>query len=99
ILLVFSRYNKDSIKIPTTIPTILLASDGCRWTTLKTKNPVDACFYGVFGRFWTALENSVADRGGFEPPIRYSRIHAFQACAFNHSATCPKFWAMQSQAL
>ena len=34
----------------------------------------------------------VADRGGFEPPIRYERIHAFQACAFNHSATCP-VWA------
>jgi hypothetical protein len=31
----------------------------------------------------------MADRGGFEPPIRYERIHAFQACAFNHSATCP----------
>src|SRR5690606_13300353 len=31
----------------------------------------------------------LADRGGFEPPIRLSRIHAFQACAFNHSATCP----------
>src|SRR5690606_23235164 len=47
ILLVFSRYNKDSIKIPTTIPTILLASDGCRWTDLEIKNPVDSCFYGV----------------------------------------------------
>ena len=32
----------------------------------------------------------LADRGGFEPPIRYERIHAFQACAFNRSATCPK---------
>src|SRR5690606_24685327 len=55
----------------------------------ETKNPVDACFYGVFSVFWTTSENSLADRGGFEPPIRYSRIHAFQACAFNHSATCP----------
>ncbi len=34
----------------------------------------------------------VADRGGFEPPIRYKRIHAFQACAFNRSATCPNFF-------
>ena len=31
----------------------------------------------------------MADRGGFEPPIRFERIHAFQACAFNRSATCP----------
>ena len=33
--------------------------------------------------------DNLADRGGFEPPIRYERIHAFQACAFNRSATCP----------
>ena len=26
---------------------------------------------------------------GFEPSIRYERIHAFQACALNHSATPP----------
>ena len=36
------------------------------------------------------LRGLLADRGGFEPPIRYERIHAFQACAFNRSATCPK---------
>ena len=35
------------------------------------------------------LLDILADRGGFEPPIRYERIHAFQACAFNRSATCP----------
>src|SRR3546814_15052919 len=35
------------------------------------------------------LDELLADRGGFEPPIRYSRIHAFQACAFNRSDTCP----------
>ncbi len=28
------------------------------------------------------------ERGGFEPPLRF-RKHAFQACAFNHSATSP----------
>ena len=27
---------------------------------------------------------------GFEPSIRYERIHAFQACALNHSATPPE---------
>ncbi len=31
----------------------------------------------------------MAERGGFEPPIRYKRIHTFQACAFDHSATSP----------
>ena len=38
---------------------------------------------------WNQFEIVLADRGGFEPPIRYERIHAFQACAFNRSATCP----------
>ncbi len=26
---------------------------------------------------------------GFEPMMRLRRIHAFQACAFDHSATSP----------
>ena len=34
-------------------------------------------------------ENS-AERVGFEPTLRYKRKHAFQACAFSHSATSPK---------
>jgi hypothetical protein len=31
----------------------------------------------------------LAEREGFEPSIRYKRIHALQACAFNRSATSP----------
>ena len=31
----------------------------------------------------------MAEREGFEPSIRGYRIHTFQACAFNHSATSP----------
>ena len=31
----------------------------------------------------------MADREGFEPSRRSYRLHAFQACAFDHSATCP----------
>ena len=31
----------------------------------------------------------LAERGGFEPPIGYEPIHAFQACDFNHSSTSP----------
>ncbi len=30
---------------------------------------------------------NLAVREGFEPSIRYERIHAFQACSFNHSDT------------
>ncbi len=33
----------------------------------------------------------MAEREGFEPSIRYKRIHTFQACAFNHSATSPNW--------
>ena len=33
-----------------------------------------------------------AERVGFEPTLRYKRKHAFQACAFSHSATSPKFY-------
>ena len=32
---------------------------------------------------------NLAEREGFEPSIRGYRIHTFQACAFNHSATSP----------
>ena len=31
----------------------------------------------------------MAERGGFEPPIEFCPIHAFQACAFNRSAISP----------
>ena len=30
-----------------------------------------------------------AERTGFEPVIRFRRIHAFQACLFNHSSISP----------
>ena len=35
--------------------------------------------------------NKLAERKGFEPSIRFWRIHTFQACAFDHSATSLKF--------
>jgi hypothetical protein len=34
------------------------------------------------------VKNAFAERGGFEPPLHYCK-HAFQACAFSHSATSP----------
>jgi hypothetical protein len=32
----------------------------------------------------------LAERGGFEPPIGYEPIHAFQACDLNHSSISPE---------
>ena len=37
-----------------------------------------------------------AERVGFEPTLRYKRKHAFQACAFSHSATSPKFFYLSN---
>ena len=34
----------------------------------------------------------VAERAGFEPAKGVAPLHAFQACAFNHSATSPYFY-------
>jgi hypothetical protein len=42
-----------------------------------------------FGEGWISLKRPVAERVGFEPTIRGYRIHTFQACAFDHSATAP----------
>ena len=35
-----------------------------------------------------------AERGGFEPPIRFWRIHAFQACLLSHSSTSPDVYRL-----
>ncbi len=32
----------------------------------------------------------MAERGGFEPPVREARTTAFEAAAFNHSAISPQ---------
>ncbi len=39
---------------------------------------------------WVA-KSYMAEREGFEPSIRYQRIHTFQACSFNHSDTSPEY--------
>ena len=36
-----------------------------------------------------ACSQKVAERVGFEPTVRVSRTHAFQACSFNHSDISP----------
>ena len=35
------------------------------------------------------IHSCFAERGGFEPPKRFRRLHAFQACLFNHSSIFP----------
>ncbi len=37
----------------------------------------------------------MAERQGFEPWRRGHRLHAFQACAFGHSATSPHLYQPQ----
>ena len=43
---------------------------------------------------WRLSETLPAERGGFEPPKRFWRLHAFQACLFSHSSTSP--WLCES---
>ena len=35
------------------------------------------------------MKIKLAEREGFEPSIPFWSMHAFQACAFNHSAISP----------
>ena len=37
----------------------------------------------------------MAEGKGFEPLIRFRRIHAFQACLFNHSSISPNNFILQ----
>ena len=41
----------------------------------------------------------LAERKGFEPSIRYERIHAFQACDFNHSSTSLLCFALYNDSI
>src|SRR6266513_4199170 len=45
---------------------------------------------GFSGTSWDLLGQVLAERVGFEPTIRYQRIHAFQACALSRSAISPR---------
>ena len=49
----------------------------------------DSCFFPTV-KMVCFIAQFMAERGGFEPPIR-CRIHDFESCAFNHSATSPAF--------
>ena len=48
------------------------------------------------GLYFNALQHILAEREGFEPSIRYKRIHTFQACSFSHSDTSPELVASLS---
>src|SRR5215207_5730784 len=41
------------------------------------------------GICWHVLRQPAGGRGGIRTPDTVSRIHTFQACALNHSATLP----------
>jgi hypothetical protein len=36
------------------------------------------------------INDLMAEKGGFEPPLGYYPKHAFQACDLNRSSTSPK---------
>ena len=44
------------------------------------------------------LQSSVAERGGFEPPVPFWGTPAFQASSFSHSVTSPICFCLQSLA-
>jgi hypothetical protein len=46
-------------------------------------------FSGLARPISLVCDEMMAERVGFEPTIRGYRIHTFQACAFDHSATAP----------
>ena len=41
-------------------------------------------------RYESSFCKSGAERTGFEPANQFCRLHAFQACLFNHSSTFPE---------
>ncbi len=56
------------------------------------------CRHGHFCSRCKQRPIQLTDRVGFEPTVRYERTHTFQACALNHSATCPDTTSQHQQA-
>ena len=56
-----------------------------------TPNPQNCAVYGASFSHVRDRPDWVAETVGFEPTIRGYRIHTFQACAFDHSATSPHY--------
>jgi hypothetical protein len=61
----------------------LLGSDGI-WKMARLLGALRAC-----GRPIEGSRQGCGGQRGIRTLDRLSPIHAFQACAFNHSATCP----------
>ena len=57
------------------------------------KYPITSFYKKSFEIFSRNLIN--AERTGFEPANRFCRLHAFQACLFNHSSTSPNCLRLQ----
>jgi hypothetical protein len=57
-------------------------------TQIREKPSRYRAFISLLGCLGMLLEESLAERQGFEPWIPCG-IHAFQACAFSHSAISP----------
>lgn len=48
-------------------------------------------FHGLFIAAQEALKTNNGGQGGIRTRETFNRLHTFQACAFNRSATCPSF--------
>ena len=75
-------------------PMIRSTSANCQDINLNKTAKVDTARPKYFNLFNVlsviSIRNNqkiIAERKGFEPSIRFWRIHTFQACAFDHSAT------------
>lgn len=65
---------------------IFICCFNCRRKTLKN---VQLSGNGNFRKIASCIKTCFAERGGFEPPNRFRRLHAFQACLFSHSSIFP----------
>ena len=73
-------------------PMIRSTSANCQDINLNKTAKVDTArpkYFNLFNVLSVIRINQkiIAERKGFEPSIRFWRIHTFQACAFDHSAT------------
>ena len=61
------------------------------WNVIVTSNKKGSIPLGLSlsSLLWSAVLCNLAVKEGFEPSIRYKRIHTFQACSLSHSDTSP----------
>lgn len=68
------------------------------WNHFKIRSGPSVTYVSGINRNLCVQNGPSADGGqrGIRTLDTLSRIHAFQACAFNHSATCPSFGSRRS---